>query len=140
MKNSKGERGFSLVELLVVCVVIGVITTIAIPYLQKAIQASENGNMYATLRSVATTQASFYSQRNRYARLNEVNNLMNDSVGTLSGNELIRGRFVIAMEPPVPTDAELRDTYTITATRSVASEGITYVYRITEAGLVPIFP
>jgi prepilin-type N-terminal cleavage/methylation domain-containing protein len=139
MKN-KRDGGFSIIELLVVCAVIAIIATIAVPYLQKAVRATENGNMYATLRSVASTQASFISTNSRYARLNEINNIMSSSIGTPSGNDLIRGRFTIFMTPAVPTDDELRTTYTITASRSVPSEGVTYVYVLTESGLEPMFP
>ena len=134
----RSERGFSIIELVIVCVVIGIIATIAIPYLQRAVTGSENGNMYATLHSMATTESAFYSQRSRYARLNEVNNLMAGSVGTQSGNDLIRGRFVIRMTPAAPTDGELQNSYIITATRTI--DGITYLYKVSESGIDPIFP
>ncbi len=135
-----GARGFSIVELLLVVVVIGIIAVIAIPHLQVAIRAAENGNMYATLHSVATTQTSFIAQNSRYARLSEVNNIMSNSIGSPSGNGLARGKFVISMTPAVPSDLELRTAYTITATRNIPSEGVTYVYVLTQSGLDPIFP
>lgn len=134
--NDKRERGFSMVELLVVVVVIGIIAALAVPALQKAIRAAENGTTFATLKTVASTQAGFYSQNNRFGRLVEINNLLSSSVGTQSGNDVQRGKFVISMVPPVPTDVELRDRYTITATRNVVGEGVTYIYEITEAGQV----
>lgn len=138
--KDKAESGFSLVELLLVVVVIGIIAALAVPYLQKAVGAAENANMYATLKAVASTQASFVSQNSRYARLAEVNNIMSSSVGTQSGNDLIRGKFLITMSPSLPTDAELRTTYSITATRDIPSEGVPIVYVLTQSGLEPIFP
>ena len=138
--NNKSERGFSLIELLVVVVVIGIIASVAVPYLYKAIRAAENANMYAALHSVATTQASFISQNSRYGRLNEINNIMANSVGTPSGNDLIHGKFTVSMTPAVPTDVELSNVYTIIATRNVPSEGVIYTYRLTQSGLDPIFP
>ena len=139
--RKKSEVGFSLVELLIVVVVIGIVASLAVPYLQKGISATENGNMYATLHSVATTELSFLTQNGRYARLNEVNNLMTNSVGAPSGNDLIRGKFTISMVPAAPSDLELKTGYHITATRNVPSEGVIYVYHLTESGLVPItFP
>lgn len=133
--RKKRENGFSLIELLVVCVVIGIIATIAIPYLRKAVQATENRNTRTTLKAVATSQLSFVTTNNRYARLNEINNLMNGAVGTVSGSDITRGQFTISMVPPTPTDAELRAGYIINATRNVPGEGL-YIYEVTEAGRV----
>ncbi|MFT3744623.1 MAG: type II secretion system protein [Pyrinomonadaceae bacterium] len=132
---NKRENGFSLIEILVVCVVIGIIATIAIPYLRKAVQATENRNTRTTLKAVATSQLSYVTQNNRYARLTEINNLMNGSVGTVSGTDLTRGPFTISMVPASPTDAELRAGYIINATRNVPGEGL-YIYEVTEAGRV----
>jgi prepilin-type N-terminal cleavage/methylation domain-containing protein len=135
-RGVRSENGFSMVELLIVCVVIGIIASLAVPHLQKGIIASENGNLRATLRSVASTQVAYYGQNNRFGRLNEINNIMSGSVGTPSGNELLRGKFVLAMVPEVPTDAQLNTSYTITATRDILGEDVVYVYEITQAGEV----
>lgn len=133
--KSNDQKGFSLIELLLVCVTIGIIATIAIPYLRKAVQATENRNMRTTLKSVATTQLSFATQNNRYGRLNEINNLMSGSIGTTGGTEIFRGQFTVAMVPAAPTDGELQNGYTITASRTVPGEGL-YVYEVTETGRV----
>jgi len=134
MKRKNCHGGFSLIELLIVMVVIAIIAALAVPFLQKAIRAAENGNTFATLRSVSSTQMSYYTQNTRFGRLTEINNIMSNSIGTPSGNELIRGHFTLAMVPAAPTDTELRNGYTITATRNVAGEGLVYVYEMTQAG------
>lgn len=130
----KTERGFSVIEMLIVCAVVGIIAAIAVPHLQKALRASENGNTFATMRTVASTQVNFFSQNSRFGRITEINNLLASAIGTNSGNEVTRGKFVFAMTPASPTDAELRNGYTITATRNVAGEGVIYVYQITQSG------
>ncbi len=130
----KRELGFSLVEVLIVVAVIGIIAMIAVPHLQKALRASENGNTFATMRTVASTQVNFFSQNSRFGRITEINNLLASAIGTNSGNEVIRGKFIFSMTPATPTDAELRSGYTITATRNVAGEGVVYVYQITQSG------
>ena len=135
MMKSK-EKGFSLVELLVVVVVIGLLASIAVPYLQRAIRSSQAGNTFATMRSVATTQMAYYSQASRFARVTEANNVMSGAIGTQIGTEVHRGRFVLAMVPANPTDAELREGYTMTATRTDPGEGITYLYELTQSGTI----
>jgi prepilin-type N-terminal cleavage/methylation domain-containing protein len=133
MIRGKNE-GFSLIELLIVVVVIGVIAALAVPMLQKGILASENGNTFASMKTIASTQMSFYSQNGRFGRLTEINNLLSGGIGAPSGTDINRGKFVLSMVPAAPTDAELKDGYTITATRSVTGEGVIYEYELTQAG------
>lgn len=133
--RKKGESGFSLIELLVVVVVIGIIASLAIPYLRKAVQATENRNVRTTLKSVATTQLSFSTTNNRFGRLSEINNIMSGGIGTTSGSDIIRNQFTISMVPPTPTDVELRGGYVINATRTVPGEGL-YIYEVNETGRV----
>lgn len=129
----KDEGGFSLIELLLVVAVIGIIATLAVPALQKATRAAENGNTFATMRTMSSTQVNFMSQNGRFARLPELNSVSSNALGTVSGLQLIRGKFVFEM-PGTPTDTDLRGRYTITATRNVATEGVVYKYEIDQSG------
>src|SRR6476469_6642099 len=134
MIRGKNE-GFSLIELLIVVVVIGVIAALAVPMLQKGILASENANTFASMKTIASTQMSFYSQNGRFGRLREINNLLSGSIGAPSGTDDInRGKFVMSMVPAAPTDAERKDGYTTIATRNVNGEGVIYQYELTQAG------
>jgi type IV pilus assembly protein PilE len=132
--NERNEKGFSLIELLIVCVVIGIVASLAVPHLQKAIRAAEAGNTFATMRSVASTQLSYFTQNSRFGRITEINNIMANAIGTPAGNEVNRGKFVFSMSPANPTDTELRAGYTINATRNVAGEGVVYVFQLNESG------
>src|SRR4051812_35912624 len=86
--HRSGQSGFSLVELLLVVVVIGVIAALAVPAYQKGIWAAENGSTFGTMRTIASTQASFFTQHNRFGRLSEINTLLGNSVGTVVGDRL----------------------------------------------------
>lgn len=128
------ESGFSLIELLVVVVVVGIIASIAIPGLQKGIRAAENGTTFATMRTISSSQVGYYSQNSRFGRLPEINSALSDGVGTVNGNQIVRGKFIFEMVPADPSDLDLRTGYTVTATRNVAGEGIIYKYELTQAG------
>lgn len=133
MKDN-GQKGFSLIELLLVVAVLGIVAALAVPALQRASRAAENGSAFSTLRTISSAQVNFYSQNGRFARATELNNQMNGAMGANSGNDVIRGKFVISMTPPVPTNLELKDSYTINAIRNVPSEAITYHYRLYSSG------
>jgi len=140
MANKK-ESGFSLIELLLVVTIIGIIASVAIPALQKGIKAAENGSAFAVMRTVASTQLNFFSSNNRFARLAELNSAMGNGLGNVSGDQVTRGRYTFEMVPATPTDVELQNTYTITATRAVTGNEALYKYQLDQSGKITrIFP
>lgn len=140
MTKRKDIQGFSIIELLIVCAVAGLIAAIAVPHLQKAIRATENGNTFASLRTVGSTQASYYSQNGRFGRITEINNVLSSAIGTQQGTDVVRGKWVMSMSPANPTDAELREGYTVTARRDVLGEDVIYVYELTGRELRQVLP
>lgn len=127
------EKGFSLIELLLVVVVIGVVAALAVPAFQRATRAAENGAVFSTLRVIASTQVAFFTQNSRFGRLAEINQVVGNSLGTNTSDRLVRGTFVFEMTPVVPTDAELRTEYLITATLNIPGETI-YQYELNQSG------
>lgn len=134
------EKGFSLIEVLIVVVIIGIIAALGVPALQRGIRAAENGTTFATLRTVSSAQAQFFSQNNRFARISELNNQMRGAFGTTAGDRVIRGKYTFEMNPATPTDEELRNEFTLTATRMVTDDTI-YKFELTHTGeIVQILP
>lgn len=134
-KNS--PNGFSLIELLLVIVIIGVIAGLAIPALLKAKQSTENGSAFASLRSMLSTEISYYSQNGRYGRLPEINTHAGNGLGSITPpNTLTRGRFTFTMSPAAPTDAQLKNDFHITATKVVGSGERPYTLDVDATGKI----
>jgi prepilin-type N-terminal cleavage/methylation domain-containing protein len=115
--NNKKQAGFSLIELLIVMVILGILMTLTFPYVRKAKEAAEDGNAFASMKTLLASQYNFYSQNARYANLQELNSSQYGSLGTSSGNTLRRGNYTFVMSPVTPTEAQLREGFTIIGTR-----------------------
>jgi prepilin-type N-terminal cleavage/methylation domain-containing protein len=132
------EKGFSLTELLIVVVIIGVVAALAVPAFQRGIIAAENRSVHATMKVMSSSQAMFFSQNQRFARLDELNNLNSNALGTVVVNRLFRHNFTFEMMPLSPTDAELREGFLIGAFRDAG--GVTYRFELTNNGIQRVLP
>ena len=138
--NSRREHGFSLIEVLLVVVIIGIIAAMAIPAFQKGMWAAENGSAFSIMRTINSTQVSFYTQHNRFGRLAEINTALGNGIGTVVGDRIVRGKYVFEMSPIAPTDAELLNQYTVSATRDIAGD-VVYRYEIDQSGrIIQVLP
>lgn len=67
MKNFfKNQRGFSLMELLIVMSIIGVISVIAIPKFTGTITVANTTKIQADLRTLNSSIALYYAQKGKY--------------------------------------------------------------------------
>jgi len=76
----KGQKGFSLVELLVVVIIIGIIAAIAIPSLLSTLGAANEKAAVGTLRTIHSSETTYLSRNNEYGTLAELS-----SAGLLDG-------------------------------------------------------
>src|SRR5262245_24032913 len=138
--SKRAESGFSLIELVLVVAIIGIVAAIAVPAFQKGMTAAENGSSFATLRVISSTQVNYFSQNSRFGTLRELQGVLNNALGTTVGDSVVRGKYVFEMNPSAPTPDELKNEFTITATRAIAGD-ITYKYELTHTGeIVQILP
>ncbi len=131
------QKGFSLIELILVVTIIAIVAAIAIPSLTKAVAAAENGAAISTLKAIFLAEATLFSQKNRYSRLDEVNTFQNGTLGDITPtNTLLRAKYEYEMIPTVPTDEELKTGFRIKASRVVDAAQLPYVLEMNQNGEV----
>jgi prepilin-type N-terminal cleavage/methylation domain-containing protein len=121
---NKSQRGFTLVELAIVIVIIGVLASFGVPRFRDAVERSKAGEAFAYLASVRAAQERYHAREATYATdLTDLDIAMPSpkyfTVGTVGAG----------------STSDIEDSWTLTLTRAGASAGYgEYTVTFTEEG------
>ena len=130
----KSHKGFSLIELLLVVVIVGLVATVSVPSYTRARDAADNASAMAKLRNIHTSQSNFRFRNFRYARLPELNAFAENAHGTVVGSTLKYKDFTFLMFPN-PTDASLKAGFQVIGYR-IRSGRVIAQFNMTEDGSI----
>ena len=118
------RAGFSLVELAVIVVIIGVLAAFAVPRFRSSVERSKAAEAYNYLSAVQAAQERLHARQGTYA----------EDLSTLDIQLMIPQYFSIGTLSPGDT-GDIQDSWTLTLTRFGASAGYgEYTVTFTEEG------
>ncbi|MHC4403256.1 MAG: type IV pilin protein [Planctomycetota bacterium] len=122
--NSTRRKGFSLVELSVVVIIIGVLAAFGIPRMLKSVERSKAAEAFKYLASVRAAQERFQAREGTYAAL----------LTDLDMEQTAPKYFTVGAVAAGAT-ASLEDSWSLTLTRQGASAGYgAYTVTFTQDG------
>ena len=125
--NRSKQRGFTLVELAIVIVIIGVLASFGVPRFRDAVERSKAGESMNYLSAVRAAQERFHAREGTYA----------DDLADLDISIPSPKYFSVGSVAAGSTD-DLEDSWQLTLTREGASAGYgAYTVTFTEQGYDP---
>lgn len=122
------EQGFTLVELLVVVIIIGILAAIAIPVFLNQRQGAVDAGIKSDLRTIATSvETAFINTQEYPASANGTGTV------TIDGEDIVLSNDQTVVEYTNNADG----TYTITGINTDAGTGLTFTYDSAAGGLDP---
>ena len=112
MLRSRGRKGFTLVELAVVIIIIGILAAFAVPRFLDSVERSKAGEAFNYLAAVRSAQERYQIRQGTYA----------DDIAKLD-IQMTDPKYFSVGTPAAGSTSSLEDSWTLTLTRTGSSGG-----------------
>ncbi|MDI6727521.1 MAG: prepilin-type N-terminal cleavage/methylation domain-containing protein [Thermodesulfovibrionales bacterium] len=133
--KKRDERGFTLVELLIVIAIIAILAAIAIPQFTQYRQKALEGGMVSDAKNAATQLESLFSDDQSYAAANGTTCTATAAIGSATITASTGGTYTLQCSPgntiTITSDAT---TYTVSVNNANARSG-RQTHTLTNAGV-----
>ena len=113
----KKMQGFTLIEIMIALLIIGILASVAVPNYQAYVQKAKRADAQAALTNMAAALEDYYSN-NQY--------VYTDVVANVGGPNSADGRYILSITMPASADS-----YTLTAAATGSQLGDTDCQSIT---------
>jgi len=107
--RARGVSGFTLMELLIVVIIVGILSTLALPQFPRAMERARQAEARAMLGQIYQAERIYYAERNNYVPATPAANPL---VASIPPNDSAENYFTYSADSVAPST-----TFTATATR-----------------------
>jgi type IV pilus assembly protein PilE len=137
----QAQRGFTLIELMIAVVVIGILSAIAIPNYRSYVQKAERGAAKAVMLNIAQTEERYYTNNGTYLAIAALPTAAPSGWQNYSGSSTTSVKYNITVAAGTiasSTTTLISDAYTITAA-PVATDALCGTLKLDSTGAKGIY-
>lgn len=131
----QAQRGFTLMELMIAVVIVGILSAAALPSYRSYVQKGERTAAKAVMLNIAQTEERYYTNNGVYLAFAEAPAAPTLGIQNYSGGSAATRKFAIKVTAGsiANASAALTDAYTITAT-PVSTDALCGVLKLDSTG------